>query len=264
MKIRRNAFTLIELLVVISIIALLVSILLPALSGARDRAKRTVCMANLRQIGLGVFLYGDDNKGAVPPVLADWMHYIAYENHGLTGNQNKAINLGPLHSTGVIQDGRVFYCPGIRNTPAHQYETYLDPLPWGSLPQAYNERTFGGQSSMHNRIRIGYSYWPQSQKTRPLPAAPVYALITDQDRTIPLVATKMHQLTPEKAIVCDLVLNIKTHETSGKDKAIGALMGDGHVIMSTDSDAIDEDLWRDENLLLNNNNSFLVILNRLK
>jgi len=63
---RRHGFTLIELLVVISIIALLISILLPALSAARVVAQRTACLSNLRQIGIGINLYQSDYDGFYP------------------------------------------------------------------------------------------------------------------------------------------------------------------------------------------------------
>ncbi|MBN1347591.1 MAG: DUF1559 domain-containing protein [Phycisphaerae bacterium] len=63
----RRSFTLIELLVVVAVIALLISILVPSLKAARDRAKATVCMSNLHQMGLALTMYGMDYKEAIPP-----------------------------------------------------------------------------------------------------------------------------------------------------------------------------------------------------
>jgi prepilin-type N-terminal cleavage/methylation domain-containing protein/prepilin-type processing-associated H-X9-DG protein len=64
---RRSAFTLVELLVVIGIIAVLISLLLPALNGARKAADRTKCLAALQQLGGAYLLYAHDNKGVWPP-----------------------------------------------------------------------------------------------------------------------------------------------------------------------------------------------------
>ncbi len=63
---RSRGFTLIELLVVISIIALLIGILLPALSAARDAARTTQCLSGLRQMGIGFNAYASEYKGRLP------------------------------------------------------------------------------------------------------------------------------------------------------------------------------------------------------
>jgi prepilin-type N-terminal cleavage/methylation domain-containing protein len=80
----RKAFTLVELLVVIGIISVLVAILMPALSKARDAANTAVCLSNLRQGALAMIQYAGDNKDHLPHlsyhtsngVLLYWMHPI--------------------------------------------------------------------------------------------------------------------------------------------------------------------------------------------
>jgi prepilin-type N-terminal cleavage/methylation domain-containing protein len=74
---KRSAFTLIELLVVISIIAVLVAILLPALGRAKQIAVRVSCLSKMKQLGLATLAYTNDSKGFVPNKEVDWCihHY---------------------------------------------------------------------------------------------------------------------------------------------------------------------------------------------
>jgi prepilin-type N-terminal cleavage/methylation domain-containing protein len=113
------SFTLIELLVVIAIIAVLASMLLPSLETAREAGKGAVCAGNLRQMGVGFFLYLDDYDGFFPyynpagnvhsNCLRNWAQGNDYGGLGLLfyGARKHTTNT----PTGYVPDKRIFSCP---------------------------------------------------------------------------------------------------------------------------------------------------------
>jgi prepilin-type N-terminal cleavage/methylation domain-containing protein/prepilin-type processing-associated H-X9-DG protein len=143
MKPRKHAFTLVELLVVIGIIALLISILLPALSKARQSASRIACASNLRQLVLGMTMYAQINREDVP-------RGTIYNDAGSAGQDSRLppfmvyrldfYALSHSISSTVRGDYHMFYCPDLQQND--QFDGHWNDPSYLNIPY----------------LQIGYSY----------------------------------------------------------------------------------------------------------
>ena len=128
----RKGFTLVELLIVIAIIAMLASMLLPALRNAREKAKRSVCISNLRQTGMALLMYAQDYNGNFPTF--DTWHW----DPGAMKNEAGRCNVGLLEPN-YISDYDIFYCPSWlwRYNPNSNWDTFSTATGyqyWGAWP----------------------------------------------------------------------------------------------------------------------------------
>jgi len=154
-----TGFTLVELLVVISIIALLLSILMPSLRKARDQAHRVVCGSNLKSIGLATYLYASDNSDYLP--LA---YYICYSyskspfhyliEGGYAGQRVTIPGGSPGKPKKAWEATKVWLCPGDKSptevfTSSNLYPNWTVPLgkysyQWAAWLGEYVEPGTGG------------------------------------------------------------------------------------------------------------------------
>lgn len=139
----RSGFTLLDILISVSIVAILISLLLPSLTNVNETARRVACRSNIRQIGLALTMYASANRGELPSSVFRTIR-------GVSGTSNEPQNmltlrlaperkpdenwnpwdgLGLLASGDYLNAGKIFYCPSHKGD--HPYRRYA-PV-WNSL-----------------------------------------------------------------------------------------------------------------------------------
>lgn len=190
---RSTAFTLVELLVVIGIIALLIALLMPTLTTAREAAKRTECLSNLRQIGLALNEYAIRYKDKIPigynggnPITntEGWKQWNYLANYN-TLSTRFVTNLGLLHEAKMMQQPRAFFCPS-EGWEQYSFNTPKNPWPFIEVPSPTNRDT-----------RLGYGGRPEYNWGGRLTFL--------GGRLVPITMSKLTKLK-NKAVLADIVI----------------------------------------------------------
>ena len=248
---KRGGLTLVELLVVIAIIAILAALLLPVLNKAKERAKRTACLNNLKQFGVAMFVYAGDNGDRIPGAKYDPYDlpsgganntYFVYSGVG----SDRALadpavtpptNHGLFFSTGIMPNGHCFYCPGLTPDLGIQFDYQCYTTTNGQWP-AYSPQyqTPGVVLNPDPKVRSGYGYFPQTGQ-----------LVGADPTSGYVVAKKSTELSPSRPMMTDIIYEWSqiTHRNGQTPAAINAVWGDGHANSCT-SPAIfnqDDDYW---------------------
>ena len=142
---RKRRFTLIELLVVISIIAILASLLLPALKATQEKAKSIACVNNLKQQGYAMSMVVNDCDGYLP--------YGCTGNNGLPYWPNDSYtHASIMYRNDYVKDLSIFLCPSAARDEVNLSSDHYDPN--SSDPLARSKRSY-----LCNRLLMGFSGW---------------------------------------------------------------------------------------------------------
>ncbi|HYO10587.1 MAG TPA: type II secretion system protein [Tepidisphaeraceae bacterium] len=214
----RTGFTLVELLVVIGIIAVLISILLPTLSRARNNAMKIKCAAQIREIGTATVMYANENKGFIPPMrfdngALDWggVHNYTWTQDWPDKGADIGANIGRLVQRKHLSTNKIVQCPAAQEGVTD----YLQNYRYNVHPKI---QTVAGKDIMR-------PWWPKLASYGRVPASPVPSGRWAGD------APKVQQYPRMPyALATDAMYNLGTAgHAQGNSRAYNLLYADGSV-----------------------------------
>lgn len=235
MRTKKAGFTLIELLVVIAIIAVLMAILLPSLSRAKESAKRVVCANQCRQLAIAIPAYAADNESLMPYYSSDVKHpYVLYRadksEYREPSGKLKPMKMACLYEGHYIGDPKLFYCPS-NVVDLYKFASYNNPAPWG--PETAEHQIFNLEGGHNPWVRMGYTYLPTDPRST-----------RDASGVPEATALKIDKLDSHIPYLTDIIRHINeiSHKRQ-KTYAINALFSDGHVILCNNWAVFNNGVW---------------------
>jgi len=218
----RRAFTLVEILVVIGIILLLMAILVPSLSRARSHSKAAACLTNLRQIGVAVAQYRNENRAHYPP---SYVYPDSPDGTWTTREQLNEPEFGVLHWSYIIYnsetpDPLAFQCPDYPNGGAPRTHPGPERRDWEASQIAGNGTTGPEPGALTDRQAPRMSY---AANAAVIPPNRFTVALSEGDRVNVLVQDHVIR-SPGKVILATEFLN--------EWKALSEPHGDGFISRS--------------------------------
>lgn len=227
---RKNGFTLIELLVVISIIAVLMAIMLPAMGKVREMGKMTVCKSRLKNLSTATFAYTSSSDGKLPipywqssskGTSSTWQSYVMKETDSYMGRNNSGnygteiFGFGWLWKNKYLDDPQIFICPGIPSQDLN-------------MPYILRMLNNFNDDNVCKRADAQYSYIPLTSKP-----------VRNSSNQISYWqnAKKISELSGSSALCMDKMRSVKNfvHIKGSAQNAsplINVCFGDGHIVTS--------------------------------